>query len=260
MIEALYIKVPPRVGLVDYNRLAGLWVRLRTHVKMNTSNELETNQVNIITSPEDKLRVENTASHADKTIAETITEGNEKTITMRGGLSEILQRAIDILYDKKADYGKNMSLENLDNGKVNYAVLTVVKGNVTEEDLALMTKLLSTDEYTRIALLIIEPDDAVESPQMASRLNVLETLANANNIPTFTSLSELIKVSNVNKVEEEDPVIDVEVEEDLQDDKDLVLDVGTGEVYDKNRLIEQEEEVTSDAVDEVSEETEEKEE
>lgn len=206
---------------------------------MNTSNELETNQVNIITSPEDKLRVENTASHTDKTIAETITEGNEKTITMRGGLSEILQRAIDILYDKKADYGKNMSLENLDNGKVNYAVLTVVKGNVTEGDLALMTKLLSTDEYTRIALLIIEPDNVVESPQMASRLNVLETLANANNIPTFTSLSELIKVSNVTKVEEEDPVIEEETEEDLD---------------------EQEEEVTSDVVDEVTEETEEKEE
>lgn len=161
----------------------------------NTQDTVTNNIIAAEDKTQDIILKSNKDTDRTKAIKQINEEGKTKLV-MKGGLSEIFQRTLAILYDKKANHGISSSLENLDNGKMNKAVLTLVKGAIAEEDIELIVKMIQTEETQNIVVLLIEPEEALIDKTSESRYAIIESLAKKNNIMVYTSLSELIEDSN----------------------------------------------------------------
>lgn len=128
-----------------------------------------------------------TTPQTDRQQADIVDTPEGKIIAMKGSLSEVLRRALDIMFDKSSTLMGGVSIESISE-RNQLAILTIVKGATDPEDLTTFTELLTTGETDRIKVLCLATDVEVVD-QIAEAILVL---ASNNQVEVFTDLEELI--------------------------------------------------------------------
>lgn len=156
---------------------------------MDQQDPREVSQVSQVT--EHSINI-NTTPDTDRQNAQVTQTPEGKVIAMQGSLSEVLRRALDVMFDKRTDTMGGVSIEH-EAGQpdvshpANVVVMTVVEGAVTAEDVVLFSQLIATGETDRLRLLIIRQDVA------NARCTTLERLAAAREVAVYTSCETLLE-------------------------------------------------------------------
>lgn len=124
----------------------------------------------------------------DRTNAEVLEKNGKREVILKGPLSEVLRRALNIIYAKDSHYEGNYSMETAQpepESPFDDLAYVVVNTAVTQKDvenLAVLTKA-AKEEHKKVSLIILANKKAQEEP--SELLEPLLAIANSSGVEVF---------------------------------------------------------------------------
>lgn len=124
----------------------------------------------------------------DRTNAEVHEKNGKREVILKGPLSEVLRRALNIIYAKDSQYEGNYSMETAQpdpDSAFDDLAYVVVNTAVTQKDvenLAVLTKA-AKEEHKKVSVIILDNKKAEEEP--SELLEPLLAIANSSDAEVF---------------------------------------------------------------------------